>query len=245
MPTSAVGPQVYARATPRLKALVRDLMVQGTILLGLVVPYAILENQQLLGILAPAFLAAFVFYEPVLVAVRGATLGHQSMNLRVVRASDLGRVSFPRALLRTCVKAVFGIPAFIAMYFTVRHQALHDLAAGTVVIPYDSRVVRREWFDPARPEDSEVTLPGAFQRLLVILVHWGVLFVLTAIAAFALAVVVVSDCYDKPQPCSSTANVLLNILLLMATAAFIGIGVAGWRGWLWGAQRKLREQADE
>jgi uncharacterized RDD family membrane protein YckC len=232
---------VYARATPRLKALVRDLLVQAAILVCLIVPFAIIENRPLLSILAPVCLAAFVFYEPVLVAVRGATFGHRSMNLRIVRARDFGRVSFPRALLRTLVKAVFGIPAFVAMYFTVRHQAIHDIAAGTVVIPYDSRVLRREWFDPARPDLSESTLPGVFQRLVVILLHWGVLFVLTVFTLLVLS----SECFANGRPCSPTVNFLANMLMLFSTVGFVGIGVAGWRGLLWGAQRKAHTRAQE
>jgi uncharacterized RDD family membrane protein YckC len=227
-------PQVYARATPRLKALVRDLIVQFSILVCLIVPFAIVENRRFLSVLAPVCLLAFVLYEPVLVALRGATFGHRSMNLRIVRASDFGRVSFPRAVVRLLVKAVFGIPAFVAMYFTSRHQALHDLAAGTVVIPYDARVVRREWFDPARPDQAETTLPGVFQRLLVILVHWAVLFVLTVVAVMVL----LFECLANDVPCSPTADFLVNILVLFAMVGFVGIGVAGWKGLLWGAQRK-------
>ena len=87
------GSHLYARATPRLQAVIRDLVVQATILLCLVVPPTFLSNQDLLRVLAPVCLLAFVLYEPLLIALRGATLGHGSMNLRIVRARDFGRVS--------------------------------------------------------------------------------------------------------------------------------------------------------
>lgn len=142
---------VYARATPRLRALIRDLAVQFVILLCLVVPPTMMANQDWMRVIAPVSMLAFVFYEPVLIAVRGATLGHSSLNLRIVRARDFGRVSFPRALLRTVVKWIFGLPSFVAMYFTSKHQAIHDLVSGTVVVPRDPHRVRHpEWFDPAR-----------------------------------------------------------------------------------------------
>ena len=182
-------------------------------------------------------MAAFVLYEPVLVALRGATFGHRSMNLRIVRARDFGRVSFPRALLRVVVKALFGIPAFIAMYFTVRHQALHDLAAGTVVVPYDARVVRREWFERARPEQSEVILPGIFRRLLVILAHW---VVLSGLTLFALLVLLPSECYEDGGRCPPAMDSLFDMLNLLFIAGVMVIGLAGWKGLLWGAQRKAR-----
>jgi uncharacterized RDD family membrane protein YckC len=76
-------------------------------------------------------IVTILFYEPVCIAVAGGTIGHLSMNLRIVRADDFGRVSFPRALLRTLVKAAIGVLVFMAIYFTRRSQGLHDLAART------------------------------------------------------------------------------------------------------------------
>lgn len=226
---------LYARATPRLRALIRDLAVQFAILLCLVVPPTVMANQDLLRVLAPVSLLAFVFYEPVLIAARGATLGHSSMNLRIVRARDFGRVSFPRALLRTVVKVIFGLPSFVAMYFTSKHQAIHDLVAGTVVVPREARRVRHpEWFDPARPESAATVLPGPGRRVLVILGHWLAWWVMLQLA---IAVIVPADCLDDMRACRQPVRWLVIASGVTWLAGTIGIAFAGWKGALWGAQR--------
>jgi RDD family protein len=100
--------------------------------------------------LVVVWLLALVLYEPLFVARAGGTIGHRSVNLRVVTASDLGPVSFPRAIVRAIVKAAVGIPVFLAVYFTAKHQGFHDLVAGTVVVPRDSSEIRNEWFTAER-----------------------------------------------------------------------------------------------
>lgn len=229
------GSRVYARATPRLRALMRDLLVQFVIVVLLIVPATVQNNPDLLRILAPVCILAFVFYEPVLIALRGATLGHSAMNLRIVRAGDFGRVSFPRALLRTFVKWIFGLPSFIAMYFTAKHQAIHDLASGTVVVPSDPFRARPEWFDPARAEAAVFVLPGRARRALVILAHWLVWYVLFIAA---LVVIVPADCVDEWRICRPFVRQLIAVSSLIWVAGLIVLGFAGWTGTLWGAQRQ-------
>jgi uncharacterized RDD family membrane protein YckC len=231
--------RVYARATPRLRALIRDLVVQFVILLCLVVPPTMMASQDLLRVLAPMSLLAFVFYEPALIALRGATLGHSSMNLRIVRARDFGRVSFPRALLRTVVKWIFGLPSFLAMYFTSKHQAIHDLAAGTVVIPREMRGARPEWFDPARPEPAATVLPSLARRILVILGHWFAWWLMLNIA---MAVIVPDECLGKWSTCRQPVRLLIIAIGGIWFAGTIVLAFAGWQGALWGAQRKPAAQ---
>jgi uncharacterized RDD family membrane protein YckC len=212
--------QIYARATPRLRALVRDLAVQFTILVCLVVPPTLFTNQRLLRVLAPV--------------CQGATLGQRSMNLRVVRATTFGRVSFPRALLRTIVKAIFGVPAFLAMYFTSRHQAIHDLVAGTVVVPYSTHVTRPEWFDLARDTERGV-LPGRPRRLAVIVVHWVLAY---ALLILPLEFLIRDACKINPRTCSGPEKWSILGSAFVLFCVVIVLAFAGWKGLLIGAQRK-------
>jgi uncharacterized RDD family membrane protein YckC len=85
-----------------------------------------------------------LLYEPVCIA--GGTIGHLTLNLRIVRSSDLGPVSFGRALVRTVVKGLLGLWVFMAIYFTRRSQGLHDLLAGTVVIPRNPAMISPHGF---------------------------------------------------------------------------------------------------
>jgi uncharacterized RDD family membrane protein YckC len=80
-------------------------------------------------------IALLLLYEPMCIALFGGTIGHLSLDLRIVRARDFGQVSFGRALVRSAVKLVLGLWVFVVVYFTRRSQGLHDLIAGTVVVP--------------------------------------------------------------------------------------------------------------
>jgi uncharacterized RDD family membrane protein YckC len=127
--------QLYARAAPRLRAYMRDFFVYIGVLVALMT-MAVAVGTPLATQACVIICIVFVLlYEPVSIAVAGGTIGHLTQDLRVARASDLGRVSFFRAAIRTFVKGLLGLSVFLALYFTRRCQALHDLAAGTVVVP--------------------------------------------------------------------------------------------------------------
>jgi len=135
---STSGKQLYARAAPRLQAWLRDLLVQLAILTTCITMAVLLGTELAARAVVITCGVILVLYEPVCIALAGGTIGHVTMNLRVARAHDLGRVSFGRALVRTIVKALIGLWVFIAVYFTRRSQGLHDLVAGTVVVPRDA-----------------------------------------------------------------------------------------------------------
>jgi uncharacterized RDD family membrane protein YckC len=130
--------QLYARAAPRLQAWLRDFLVQLAIPATCITTAVLLGTEIAVRALVIICGAILVLYEPVCIAVAGGTIGHVTMNLRVVRARDLGHVSFGRALVRTIVKSFIGLWVFIAVYFTRRSQGIHDLVAGTVVVPRDA-----------------------------------------------------------------------------------------------------------
>jgi uncharacterized RDD family membrane protein YckC len=130
--------QLYARAAPRLQAWLRDGLVQVGIVAVCLTVAVMLGTEVAARVIVITAIVTILFYEPVCIAVAGGTIGHLSMNLRIVRADDFGRVSFPRAMLRTFVKAIIGVLVFMAIYFTRRSQGLHDLAAGTVVVPREA-----------------------------------------------------------------------------------------------------------
>jgi uncharacterized RDD family membrane protein YckC len=68
------------------------------------------------------------------VAVTGGTIGHHLFKVRVIRKNGGGNISFLAATIRFVVKMLLGWTAFIFIQNTSRHQALHDMAAGSIVI---------------------------------------------------------------------------------------------------------------
>jgi uncharacterized RDD family membrane protein YckC len=109
MPTPRVPGQLYARAAPRLQAWLRDSLVYVAIVVLCMVAAVALGTPGATRAAVVACIALLVLYEPVCVAAAGGTIGHLSLNLRIVRAEDLGPVSFGRALIRSVVKLLFGV----------------------------------------------------------------------------------------------------------------------------------------
>lgn len=139
-------PQLYAGVPPRLQAYLRDFLVQVVILVLCMTVAVTVGTPAGTRASVIACIALLLLYEPICVAVAGGTIGHVSANLRVVRARDLGPVSFGRALARSAVKSALGLWVFVVVYFTRRSQALHDVVAGTVVVPRDPESVTSRGF---------------------------------------------------------------------------------------------------
>lgn len=71
----------------------------------------------------------------MLSSARQATLGKMALRLRVTDL-DGNRISFGRASARHFAKYLSGLIlaiGYIMAAFTERHQALHDMVAGTLV----------------------------------------------------------------------------------------------------------------
>jgi uncharacterized RDD family membrane protein YckC len=131
--SDSVADTGYASFTRRFRALVIDAAVVAVGLVALVVVSEITQPWARGGkAIRIVFLGLLLLYEPLFVASRGSTIGHSAMNLRVVGPSG-GNPSFVRALGRYVVKAVLGLPSFISMMFTRRHQAVHDVVTRTTV----------------------------------------------------------------------------------------------------------------
>lgn len=96
------------------------------------------------GIVFACTLLLLFIYQTVSIAKWGATLGKKAMKLRVVSVSDGGRTGWSKAAARAGVALLFGlipglglIDAAWLLWDKPNRQALHDKAAGTVVIRVD------------------------------------------------------------------------------------------------------------
>jgi uncharacterized RDD family membrane protein YckC len=186
------------------------------------------------GMLMPALIAMFVFYEPLMVTVFGATVGHRAMNLRVVDSRSGLRLGFLRAMVRFLLKVIVGVVSFVFMAVSRRHQALHDLAAGSVVIIHD----RSRASEPQYVREADFVPPpgnvSALRRAFVILGYSFALFIAQLIPA---ALFVSEDCLVD-RNCSSAEDTLSNIAGLATMLGIGGVIVLGWRGKLYGARSR-------
>ena len=80
------------------------------------------------------FVAIWAIYEPACTSM-GCTLGNYIKNIRVRQHSNLTkRINFFQALIRYVLKFSLGWISFLTIHSNKERRALHDLAAGSVMI---------------------------------------------------------------------------------------------------------------
>ena len=228
-------PRLYARFYRRFQALVVDSAVYGVGLIALLVLVEMASGSRVgTRTVGLGWLGLVLLYEPVLVAWRGATVGHAYANIRVVDLATGANPGFLRALGRVVVKGLLGLVAFIFMALTRHHQALHDLLFRTAVVVRDpSRASGLDYVTERLPVRGRVAAP-VWRRLLVILSYS---FVCLAVFGLVLGFTESRECFEEDL-CSAgerTWETLWGVLWLGAQA---GCLVFGWRGGLWGARSR-------
>jgi hypothetical protein len=180
-------------------------------------------------------LLILVFYEPVLVAFQGRTLGQRLCNLRVVAPTVDGRLPLWKAFLRWLLKALTGLASFATMGATQRNQALHDLPFGTTVEIADLARATPSDFIRERPPVAGTRLPSRLRRALVIIVGLVILYIMVIV----FAAVAISEACLTSEQCTSGERWLLGVLGTGWLAGSIAVCIFGWQGRLFGARRTL------
>lgn len=127
----------YAQLSTRIKAAFVDtvvliiLMYSATEILNL---FDVVPNY--IRIIIFTFL--FLLYEPILVSIYGATIGHFFNDIVVKNEKDETKnLIFPKAILRYILKFLLGWLSFLTLSGNEKKQAIHDLAANSIVKPYE------------------------------------------------------------------------------------------------------------
>jgi uncharacterized RDD family membrane protein YckC len=156
---------VLAEPSQRLVARLVDTLIVGVPLAT--VATGVFSRETAQTVVAPiAFAAVFLVYEAVQLALWGRTIGKRLTGVRVVSA-DGRRPRISQALVRSVIYAlppaarpvpvlnvlagVFWLAEIGLMFEGVHRQALHDRAAGTLVVDTRARPV-----PPPEPEDPPV-----------------------------------------------------------------------------------------
>lgn len=80
------------------------------------------------------FVSIWVIYEPLTTAM-GSTLGNYIKGIRVRQADNTTkRINFIQALVRYVLKIALGWISFLTIHSNAKRQAIHDMAAGSVMI---------------------------------------------------------------------------------------------------------------
>jgi uncharacterized RDD family membrane protein YckC len=229
-------PATYASLLRRFQALVIDALIGAAAFI--VVAFA----PELLGLSPTAtrsllvlLIAATSLYEPVLVSLRGGTIGHYRYGIRVVDAVSGHHLGLGRALLRLVLKLVLGGFSFLFMFVTRRAQSLHDLASRSVVIVADPAVASAIDAAVVLPLPPDADMPSALRRALVISGYsLGVLLGLGIVLGLSVS----TGCLDADRctPAEKASFRIAALLWLAATGLFL---VSGWRGRLLGCRRRM------
>lgn len=242
-PSDAHGQSLarYATFTSRFRALVVDTaVVFGAIILVVIAGDA---ADRVPGSGRVAWLlmfSALFLYEPLFIWRRGATVGHALNHLIVVDDRRERRPTLSQAFARYFLKLVLGIPSFVTMALTRRHQAVHDLltkttvrlAAGTAPDAYD--------FHLERAEDVPALLPSRPRRAVVMVVYLAAIFIGYGILISALD----PQACLREQSCTTGKRLLTDAVTLLWLAASFATIVAAWKGFLPGARRDRHVTSD-
>jgi len=83
----------------------------------------------------PLVIILFLFYDPICNSTLGFTFGAWLFKFRVRSEIDLTRkIGFIKALIRFVVKLLLGWVSFLSIHSDPYRRAIHDHAAGSVVI---------------------------------------------------------------------------------------------------------------
>lgn len=227
-------PTRYATFTGRVRALLIDMCIVALGLVVVVVGSDFAEGIPGSGRIAwLAMFALVVMYEPVLIWRRGATIGHARNHLRVVRAETGRAPGLLRAFARYVAKLVLGLPSFVTMAFTRKHQAVHDWLTQTVVEVAPDADSDAAPFHVEREDAPDEILPSAPRRLAIIVAYLFGMFVAYAIVE---SLIDQGGCASE-RSCVGGQRVAIEALALVWLAISFAAIVAGWKGSLPGARR--------
>lgn len=88
------------------------------------------------GVRVALFVGLWLIYEPTCTAI-GFTIGNYIKGIRVRHYTDTSkRINFLQAFIRYLLKAALGWLSFITIHSNIQKRAIHDMAAGSVMINY-------------------------------------------------------------------------------------------------------------
>ncbi|WP_308993862.1 RDD family protein [Mariniflexile litorale] len=84
------------------------------------------------------FVFLFLLYEPILISVFGATVGHFFNDIVVKRDGDEQKnVLFPKAIFRFIFKFFLGWVSLLTISSNEKRKAIHDYVGGSVVLNFN------------------------------------------------------------------------------------------------------------
>jgi uncharacterized RDD family membrane protein YckC len=123
---------------PDLKTRVQSTFIDMLFMVGLMFAAASVfdkgDDDSAGWIKAVVFIGIWIVYEP-LATTLGSTLGNYMMKIRVRQNGATGdKINIGQGLLRFILKFFLGWLSFLTIHSNKERRAIHDLAAGSIVI---------------------------------------------------------------------------------------------------------------
>lgn len=180
-------------------------------------------------------ITVIIAVDPLLVTINGASVGHYLRGLKIETTASRKNINIVQALIRLVVKYLFGWLSLIFILITKRHQALHDLAAKSVVVIRDPSSLQGHEHFQERNLESGFTLPSKKRRTLIICAY--LLGTATALGII-LNIILSQGCLEMDR-CTPNERTIQQFWAYTWFAIIAAIIVLGWRGLLWGCWRKI------
>ena len=225
----------YPRLVKRVRAVLIDSVVVPVIAVATLIAGHALGVTEFFGRVLLVAVPVFIL-EPGLVAFTGGTIGHHLVGLRVRRLSGAGNIDIFAATIRAVVKFALGWLSFIFVLTTERHQAIHDLVAGSIVVHRATTgLPQYDVLSERKVESEGFVYPSKWRRALVSFGYWIAMTLLLLTIAGAVATAICPDRLNCPY--DRTLGAIFEIIWLVATGAIV---VLGWYGRLPGARRRVK-----
>jgi uncharacterized RDD family membrane protein YckC len=121
---------------PYLLTRIKASLIDGVVLacfLGFLL--ALTPNPESRPIAAVIFAITVLLYEPVLLSIFSATIGHTLMGIKVINFIDNNRkLNILQGIIRVFTKYILGWLSFLTINFNNGHRAIHDYLSSGVVV---------------------------------------------------------------------------------------------------------------
>ena len=227
---------MYARLSPRIQALLIDSLIASFVFIMsiLVVSALGFENQYVAA--AIAFIPAFSV-ESIMLSIKGASLGHLKVGIRINNASTGRPLNIVVAYFRSIIKFLLGIPSLIFVLTTRKHQAIHDLLTNAIVVVHDAKNKPSYESLAERVKDEGYDYPSGLRRLLVIFTYLIVTFILVSI----LSILTSNELCVQHKQCTKIDSIITYGISIIFWSALFLIPYFGWASRLYGARKVKRE----
>ncbi len=157
----------YPRLLRRVQAVLIDSLIIPIVFIGVMLLVAQF-NVENIYIKVSALILPFLILEPGLVAFTGGTIGHHILKIKVRSSKNDANLNIIFAVVRFVVKFILGWLSFVFILTTDKHQAIHDIVSGSIVVNIKSEGLSDKEALKERTESVGWRYPSAKRRTIVI-----------------------------------------------------------------------------